>query len=118
MQPDAVRAENKPLEYRVILLYALRSKALKKCTSDKCRSFLLLRPVLLWYKEAMARKLYIIDGHAHIYAAYYAPMRQKLTSPAGEPTKATYIFTMALRPYPPSKTRYACCDNGQQNPDL
>ena len=44
----------------------------------------------------MAKKLYIIDGHAHIYAAYYAPMRQQLTSPAGEPTKATYIFTMAL----------------------
>ncbi|MHC4792312.1 MAG: 5'-3' exonuclease H3TH domain-containing protein [Planctomycetota bacterium] len=44
----------------------------------------------------MAKKLYIIDGHAHIYAAYYAPMRQQLTSPAGEPTKATYIFTTAL----------------------
>ena len=44
----------------------------------------------------MARTLYIIDGHAHIYAAYYAPMRQTLTSPAGEPTKATYIFTTAL----------------------
>jgi len=44
----------------------------------------------------MAKKLYIIDGHAHIYAAYYAPMRQQLTSPSGEPTKATYIFTTAL----------------------
>ena len=44
----------------------------------------------------MAKKLYIIDGHAHIYAAYYAPMRQQLTSPAGEPTKATYIFTTLL----------------------
>ncbi|MHC4387433.1 MAG: 5'-3' exonuclease H3TH domain-containing protein, partial [Planctomycetota bacterium] len=44
----------------------------------------------------MPRKLYIVDGHAHIYAAYYAQMRQSLTSPAGEPTKATYIFTMAL----------------------
>ncbi len=44
----------------------------------------------------MAKNLYIIDGHAHIYAAYYAPMRQQLTSPSGEPTKATYIFTMAL----------------------
>ena len=46
----------------------------------------------------MAKKtknLYIIDGHAHIYAAYYAPMRP-LTSPAGEPTKASYIFTTAL----------------------
>jgi len=44
----------------------------------------------------MAKKLYIIDGHAHIYAAYFAPMRSRLTSPAGEPTKATYIFTTAL----------------------
>ncbi|MHC4566413.1 MAG: 5'-3' exonuclease H3TH domain-containing protein, partial [Planctomycetota bacterium] len=44
----------------------------------------------------MAKKLYIIDGHAHIYAAYFAPMRGQLTSPAGEPTKAVYIFTMAL----------------------
>ena len=43
----------------------------------------------------MAMTLYIIDGHAHIYAAYYAPMRQQLTSPSGEPTKATYIFTAA-----------------------
>jgi len=45
--------------------------------------------------EPMAKTLYIIDGHAHIYAAYYAKMRP-LTSPAGEPTNATYIFTMAL----------------------
>jgi DNA polymerase-1 len=44
----------------------------------------------------MAKTLYIIDGHAHIYAAYYAPMRQQLSSPTGEPTKATYIFTTAL----------------------
>lgn len=44
----------------------------------------------------MAKKLYIIDGHAHIYAAYYAPMSQRLTSPSGEPTKATYIFTTTL----------------------
>ncbi len=43
----------------------------------------------------MAKKLYIIDGHAHIYAAYYAQMRP-LTSPAGEPTQATYIFTTAI----------------------
>ena len=44
----------------------------------------------------MAKKLFIIDGHAYIYAAYYAPMRQRLTSPSGEPTKATYIFTTAI----------------------
>jgi DNA polymerase-1 len=42
-----------------------------------------------------ARKLFIIDGHAHIYAAYYAPMRP-LTSPSGEPTKAVFVFTNAI----------------------
>ena len=41
------------------------------------------------------KKLYIIDGHAHIYAGYYAPMRP-LTSPDGKPTKATYVFTNTL----------------------
>ncbi len=44
----------------------------------------------------MAEDLYIIDGHAHIYGAYYAPMRNRLTSPDGEPTKAAYIFTTML----------------------
>jgi DNA polymerase-1 len=44
----------------------------------------------------MPKTLYIIDGHAHIYAAYFAPMKQRLTSPSGEPTKATYIFTTAV----------------------
>ena len=44
----------------------------------------------------MPKTLYIIDGHAHIYAAYYAPMRQQLTSPSGEPTKATYVFTSMI----------------------
>ncbi len=44
----------------------------------------------------MARKsFYIIDGHAHIYRAYFAPFRD-LTSPTGEPTKATYVFTQML----------------------
>ncbi|MFH1371869.1 MAG: DNA polymerase I [Planctomycetota bacterium] len=44
----------------------------------------------------MPKALYIIDGHAHIYAAYFAPMRQRLTSPTGEPTKATYIFATTI----------------------
>jgi DNA polymerase I len=44
----------------------------------------------------MSKKLYIIDGHAHIYAAYYAPIGKGLKSPGGEPTKATYIFTQAI----------------------
>ncbi|MBA7628662.1 DNA polymerase I [subsurface metagenome] len=47
------------------------------------------------YIVFMAKTLYIIDGHAHIYAAYFARMRP-LTSPAGEPTQATYIFTIVL----------------------
>ncbi len=44
----------------------------------------------------MSRKLFIIDGHAHIYAAYFAPLGSNLRSPAGEPTKAVYIFTTIL----------------------
>ncbi len=43
----------------------------------------------------MPRSLYIIDGHAQIYRAYYAPFRN-LTSPAGEPTRATYVFCSML----------------------
>jgi len=43
----------------------------------------------------MAKKLYIIDGHAHIYAAYYARMHE-LTSPSGEPTQAVLIFTTVI----------------------
>jgi DNA polymerase I len=44
----------------------------------------------------MSETLYIIDGHAYIYAAYFAPMSQRFTSPSGEPTKATYIFTNTI----------------------
>jgi DNA polymerase I len=44
----------------------------------------------------MTNKLYIIDGHAHIYSAYFAPTGQQLISPSGEPTKATYIFTSVM----------------------
>ncbi len=44
----------------------------------------------------MKKTLYIIDGHAQIFAAYYAPMGANLVSPSGEPTKATYIFTNML----------------------
>src|SRR4051794_5844256 len=43
----------------------------------------------------MAKTFYIIDGHAHIYRAYFAPFRD-LTSPTGEPTKATFVFTQML----------------------
>ncbi|MEE9297396.1 MAG: DNA polymerase I [Phycisphaerae bacterium] len=39
----------------------------------------------------MSRSLYVIDGHYQIYRAYYAPF-DRLTSPTGEPTKATHAF--------------------------
>ncbi|MFQ5805597.1 MAG: DNA polymerase, partial [Phycisphaerae bacterium] len=39
----------------------------------------------------MARALYLIDGHAQIYRAYYAPFGN-LSAPTGEPTRATHVF--------------------------
>jgi len=41
------------------------------------------------------KKFYLIDGHAQLFRAYYAPFRD-LTSPAGEPVKAVYVFTQML----------------------
>ncbi|MCH7813848.1 MAG: hypothetical protein IID40_07485, partial [Planctomycetes bacterium] len=41
------------------------------------------------------RSFYLLDGHAQIYRAYYAPFRP-LTSPSGEPTKATHVFFAML----------------------
>ena len=43
----------------------------------------------------MAKSFYVIDGHAQIFRAYYAPFRN-LTSPDGEPTRATYVFCSML----------------------
>jgi DNA polymerase-1 len=43
----------------------------------------------------MPKTLYIIDGHAQLYRAYYAPFRS-LNSPTGEPTRATYVFCQML----------------------
>ncbi len=43
----------------------------------------------------MPKSFYIIDGHAQIYRAYFAPFRD-LTSPTGEPTRATFVFTQML----------------------
>lgn len=43
----------------------------------------------------MAKSFYIIDGHAQIFRAYFAPFRD-LKSPSGEPTKATFVFTQML----------------------
>lgn len=44
----------------------------------------------------MSKSLYLIDGHAQIFRAYYAPFGGSLTSPDGEPTKATHVFTQML----------------------
>ncbi|MHC4063910.1 MAG: DNA polymerase, partial [Planctomycetota bacterium] len=41
------------------------------------------------------QSLYLIDGHAQIYRSYYAPFRA-LTSPSGEPTRATHVFCATL----------------------
>ena len=39
----------------------------------------------------MAQAFYLIDGHAQIYRAYFAPFAP-LTAPSGEPTRATHVF--------------------------
>lgn len=41
------------------------------------------------------KTFYLIDGHAQLFRAYYAPFRP-LTSPAGEPVKAVYVFTQMV----------------------
>ena len=43
----------------------------------------------------MSQSLYLIDGHAQIFRAYYAPFRN-LSAPTGEPTRATFIFFQML----------------------
>lgn len=43
----------------------------------------------------MAKSLYLIDGYAQIFRAYYAPFRN-LTAPSGEPTRATHVFWSML----------------------
>lgn len=44
----------------------------------------------------MTKTLYMIDGHWQIYRAFYAPFPQELTSPRGEPTRATHVFCQQL----------------------
>jgi DNA polymerase-1 len=41
------------------------------------------------------KSLYLIDGHAQIYRAYYAPFAP-LTSPSGVPTRAVHVFMQML----------------------
>lgn len=45
--------------------------------------------------RVMSQSLYIIDGHAQIFRAYYAPFGN-LSSPTGEPTRATHVFFQQL----------------------
>lgn len=47
------------------------------------------------YNRSVRKSFYIIDGHAQIFRAFFAPFRD-LTSPSGEPTKATFVFTQML----------------------
>ena len=42
------------------------------------------------------KTFYLVDGHAHIFRAYYAPFGSVLNAPSGEPTKATYVFTQMI----------------------
>lgn len=43
----------------------------------------------------MSKRFFLIDGLSQIFRCYYAPFRS-LSSPAGEPTRATYVFTEML----------------------
>jgi len=54
----------------------------------------LVKAKTAWTRR-MAESFYIIDGHAQVYRAFYAPFRD-LTSPSGEPTRATYVFCQML----------------------
>lgn len=41
------------------------------------------------------KRFYLLDGHAQIWRAYFAPFRD-LTSPSGESVKAVYVFTQLV----------------------
>ncbi|NLE57815.1 MAG: hypothetical protein GX616_05605, partial [Planctomycetes bacterium] len=43
----------------------------------------------------MAKRFFLIDGLSQIFRCYYAPF-QNLSTPAGEPIKATYVFSNML----------------------
>ncbi len=45
----------------------------------------------------MPDTLYVIDGHLHIYQAFYAIRSAHLTAPDGQPVNAVYGFTLMLR---------------------
>jgi len=55
-----------------------------------------LRAALFGEEGTLSReRLYLVDGHSQIFRAYWARMRD-LSSPSGEPTRATYIFCQVL----------------------
>ena len=63
-----------------------------------------------------SKSFYIIDGHAQIFRAFFAPFRE-LTSPTGEPTKATFVFVqMLLNLVQQRKPDYLCMviDSGDE----
>ena len=41
------------------------------------------------------KRFYLLDGHAQIFRAFFAPFRE-LTSPSGESVKAIYVFTQLV----------------------
>ncbi len=41
------------------------------------------------------KRFYLIDGHAQVFRAYYAPFRE-LTAPDGRNVKAAYVFTQLM----------------------
>src|SRR4051794_36986498 len=64
-----------------------------------------------------SKSFYIIDGHAHIYRAYFAPFRDLNSPVTGEPTKATFVFTqMLLNLVQQRKPDYLCMviDSGDE----
>ena len=63
----------------------------------------------------MAETLYLLDGHAQIYRAYYAVMGLK--SPTGEPTKATFNFVQMLLKLLSSKPSYVMLTMDAVYPD-
>lgn len=65
----------------------------------------------------MAKTFYVIDGHYQVFRAYYAPFGD-LSSPSGEPTRATYVFTsMLLKLIWQAKPDYLAIamDSGREN---
>ena len=89
-----IQTQTNPIPLSIIL--DLNNSKLNPQNSKLSPTPLLTSDLPIRKVASMSKNLYIIDGHAHIYAAYYARMRQMLTSPSGEPTNATFIFTTAL----------------------